>query len=249
MSRGTRQPGDRRIVRRLAMALLVGLCVFGGFRIVQGVWIPVKAVVAQVLLESAFDRSLATHHAYKPWPWADMAPVARLSVPRLDVDSIVLNTDSGQAMAFGPTHLPASAALNTSGTAVIAAHRDTHFRFLKNLHTGDVVTVETIDGETRRYRVTGTRIVRWDQFAIPETAAVQRLALATCYPFNATHHGPLRYVVYALAIADNDNTTSSRQQSKRVSAGSNIQMHQRRLSWPGPSGHRADRLRRPAATG
>lgn len=202
MSLGTRQSGGHRIARRLAVAALIGLCLVGGLRVAQGAWIPVKAAVAQVLLEHAFDRSLADHRAHKPWPWADMAPVARLSVPRLGVDSIVLDTGSGQAMAFGPTHLPASAALNTHGTAVVAAHRDTHFRFLKHLQTGDVVVVETIDGETLRYRVTGSRIVRWDQFAIPRSIAVQRLALATCYPFSATQHGPLRYVVSARAVAD-----------------------------------------------
>lgn len=207
MSRALPLSGDHRIARRLVTAALIILCLIGGLRVAQGVWIPVKAAVAQVLLEQAFDRSLADHRAHKPWPWADMAPAARLSVPRLGMERIVLDTGSGQAMAFGPTHLPASAALNTPGTAVIAAHRDTHFRFLKDMQNGDIVVVETIDGTTRRYQVTSTRILRWDQFVIPRAAAVRRLALTTCYPFNATHHGPLRYVVYARAIASNGETS------------------------------------------
>jgi sortase A len=159
--------------------------------------IPAKAVVAQMLLERAFDRSVASHRTERPWPWADMAPVARLSVTRLGVDRIVLDTGSGQAMAFGPTLLPGGARIGGQGTAVIAAHRDTHFEFLKDVRPGDMVAIEGIDGATHRYRVTGSRIVRWDRFATPPAGA-GAIALTTCYPFGATYHGPLRYVVHAV---------------------------------------------------
>jgi sortase A len=118
-------------------------------------------------------------------------------VPRLGIDRIVLNTGSGQAMAFGPTLLPAAAGIGEPGTIVIAAHRDTHFRFLKNARKGDVITLAGLDGATRRYAVSGTEIVRWDRFAVAQEAG-QRLALATCYPFGAIRHGPLRYVVHAV---------------------------------------------------
>jgi sortase A len=161
--------------------------------------IPAKAVVAQILLERAFDRGVALHRPVKPWPWADMAPVARIALPRLGVDRIVLNTGSGQAMAFGPTLLPDAAGIGEPGTTVIAAHRDTHFRFLKNVRKGDVIDLEGLDGINHRYVVTGAEIVRWDRFAIPD-APGKRLALATCYPFGAIHHGPLRYIVQAVAV-------------------------------------------------
>lgn len=192
-------PKDRVYGRGLA-ALLIALCLLGVARLAAGAMIPVKAAIAQVLLERAFDRGVKLHHKVKPWPWADMAPAARIVVPRLGVKSIVLDTGSGQAMAFGPTLLPAAAGIGTRGTAVIAAHRDTHFRFLKNIHPGDLVNVEAIDGTTYRYRVTGAEVVRWDHFAILQDTPA-RLALATCYPFSAQHHGPLRYVVHAELVA------------------------------------------------
>jgi hypothetical protein len=73
----------------------------------QGAWIPAKAWAAQVLLDRAFAQGLAQREPVKAWPWADAAPVARISVPRLAVSEIVLSGGSGEALAFGPTHLPA----------------------------------------------------------------------------------------------------------------------------------------------
>lgn len=187
--------------RGLGSLLLAALCLIGLARIATGAIVPAKAVVAQILLERAFDRSVALHRPQKPWPWADMAPIARIAVPRLGVDRIVLNTGSGQAMAFGPTLLPGGARLGAAGVSVIAAHRDTHFRFLRDVRTGDTIAVEGIDGIRRGYRVTGNEVVRWDRFAVPQGNPANLLALSTCYPFDAIHHGPLRYVVWAEPMA------------------------------------------------
>lgn len=180
----------------LVPALLLALCLAGVGEMGRGLYVPAKAAVAQVLLERAFDDSLARHAARKPWLWADTVPVARLSVARLGVARIVLDGGSGQALAFGPTLLPAGAAPGQPGTAVIAAHRDTHFRFLRALHRGDVVTLQMRDGLLRRYRVAGTSIVRWDDYAAPDDTMGERLDLATCYPFDAIRRGPWRYVVH-----------------------------------------------------
>jgi sortase A len=189
--------GNGRVFRRrLVTALCVAIACAGVFRFATGAIVPTKAVVAQILLKRAFDRSIAAHAAQKPWPWADMAPGARVGVKRLGVDRIVLNSGSGQAMAFGSTLLAGGARLGAQGVAVLAAHRDTHFRFLQQVRAGDVTDVETLDGVMEHYRVTGVEIVRWDRFAIADTP-ISRLALSTCYPFGAVAGSPLRYVVYA----------------------------------------------------
>jgi sortase A len=83
-----------------AVVMALGLMLCG-----QGLWIPAKAALAQVLLERAFERSLATGRPVKPWPWADTWPVARISFPRLHRQVIVLDGASGQALAFGPGHM------------------------------------------------------------------------------------------------------------------------------------------------
>ena len=93
-----------------------------------------KAWLAPVLIERAWQQTLQQGGAVtKPWPWADTWPVARLRVPALEVDLLVLAGDRGNALAFGPGHAGASAVPGTRGQSVIAGHRDTHFAFLREL--------------------------------------------------------------------------------------------------------------------
>jgi sortase A len=176
------------------------ILVFGLMLAAQGLFVPVKAVLAQVLMDRAFARALETGSPVRAWPWADTAPVARITAPRLGVSEIVLSGGSGEAMAFGPTHLPGSAAPGHRGTAVFAAHRDTHFRFLKDLRQGDVVRVEDIHGARTAYRVEGGHVVRNDRFGIDRQAKTPILALTTCWPFDSNVRGPMRYVVLARRI-------------------------------------------------
>ena len=135
-------PG-RRALARLPFLLLAacGLWLIG-----QGADIPAKAWLAQILLERAFAAK-PRHAASRPGPGP--GPTRRRSrkirVPRLGVEEIVLSGGSGEAMAFGPTLLPGGGRLGERGTAVFAAHRDTHFRFLRDLRPGDVIEVEEID--------------------------------------------------------------------------------------------------------
>ena len=160
-------------------------------------WITLKAEVAQVLLDRAFQRSLHSGEAEKAWGWADTWPVAEIRVPRLGARSIVLNGASGEALAFGPALLAETAKPGERGTSVIAAHRDTHFDFLGDLEPGDEIAVERADGVTTRFLVTGSRVVRFDAFGIDPGAGVRRLVLATCWPLDAVTNGPLRLVVEA----------------------------------------------------
>ena len=159
----------------------------------QGLWIPAKAQVAQVLLDRAFMRSVASGEPEKPWPWADTVPVARIEAERLEISEVVLSGGSGEAMAFGPTEVAGP----PRNVRVFAGHRDTHFRFLRDLKRGDSLVVHGVEGSAERYRVVGFATVRWDRFAYPVAPPRPLLALATCYPFDAVHQGPLRRVAWA----------------------------------------------------
>ena len=61
-------------------------------------------MLAQVLLNRRFAKSILTGRDVKPWSWADTWPVARVEVPRLYKSAIVLAGASGQSLAFGPGH-------------------------------------------------------------------------------------------------------------------------------------------------
>jgi len=107
-----------RFVPPLLLAL-IGLILFG-----QGAYIHAKARVAQVLLERAFEKTIATGRETKPWSWADTWPVARIEVKRLHARAIVLEGSSGQALAFGPGHVERTPDAGERGVAVYSAHRE-----------------------------------------------------------------------------------------------------------------------------
>jgi len=180
-----------RLISPLTLAL-IGLLMFG-----DGAYIHAKAWLAQVLLERAFDRSIATGQPVKPWSWADTWPVARIEVKRLGASAIVLDGTSGQALAFGPGHLHQTVDAGERGIAVYAAHRDTHFRFLQNVAVGDEIEVTRADGRHFRYRADSAAVVSFDASGIDPAAQGFELALVTCWPFDAVTSGPERYVLHA----------------------------------------------------
>lgn len=159
-------------------------------------WLTGKAALSQLLLERAWADGRNPGEASAPWPGADFAPVARLAVPALGVERIVLSDTSARTLAFGPGRLAQSARAGRTGATVIAGHRDTHFRFLRGLEPGMAVVVS--DGwEEKRYRVAATEILdtRHQRLALD---GPERLVLVTCWPFDAlSAGGPLRYVVIA----------------------------------------------------
>ncbi len=182
----------------LAIAAILALC--GVVLCGQGLWIHVKAVLAQILLERAFAQTLATGKPVKPWSWADTWPEARIEVPRLGKSAIVLHGSSGQALAFGPGHVERTPQAGEPGTAIYSAHRDTHFAFLADVAIGDEIRVTRQDGAVVRFRVTDTAVVRWDASGIDPFASGRRLVLATCWPFDGYFASPLRYLVQAEMI-------------------------------------------------
>jgi sortase A len=188
-----------RFVLPLLLAL-IGLILFG-----QGAYIHAKALVAQVLLERAFEKTIATGHETKPWSWADTWPVARIDVKRLHARTIVLAGSSGQALAFGPGHVERTPDAGERGVAVYSAHRDTHFAFLKNVVIGDEIEVTRSDGKQFHYRVDATSVVRFDASGIDPLADGYHLVLSTCWPFEALTPGPERYLVHATMIVSAPN--------------------------------------------
>jgi sortase A len=187
-----------RLISPLVLAL-VGTILFG-----DGAYIHVKAWLAQVLLERAFDRSVATGQPVKPWSWADTWPVARIEVKRIGASAIVLEGTSGQALAFGPGHLHQTVDVGERGVAIYAAHRDTHFRFLRDVAIGDVIDVTRSDGKRFRYRADSSAIVRFDASGIDPATQDFELVLATCWPFDAVTSGPERYLLHATLIGDGE---------------------------------------------
>lgn len=178
------------------LALVVLAALFIG----DGLYIRAKAVVAQHLLQRAWQQTISGKTPVKPWPWADTRPVARLRVERLGIDCIILEGESGEVLAFAPGHLSRSAKPATAGNCALVGHRDTTFSFLKDLKKGDVLQLQNIDDAERSYQVVSTAVRNRQDLFVEETVTPW-LTLITCYPFDALQSGgDRRFVVFAREI-------------------------------------------------
>jgi sortase A len=184
----------------VAVSLALGFWQFG-----QSAYVPAKAWLAQELMGRAWARAGAGMDEPVPWPWPDTWPVARLIAKEGQVNLIVLGGASGRTLAFGPGHLGVSATPGEPGNSVIAGHRETHFRFLKDLAVGEAVWIESIDGTRHRYTVVHLEVVDARRASLSLDTAASMLSLVTGYPFDAREPGgPLRYVVSAEIDAVSD---------------------------------------------
>jgi len=187
-------------LRRTAVVIALCFAAAGVGLMGKGLYIHAKAALAQVLIHQAWAAARDGDREATPWPWADTYPVARLTVPALKVDQIVLAHASGRTLAFGPAQLDGSAAPGRPGVTVLTGHRDTHFTFLEKLRPGDVAAIEAPNGATHRYRVVDKQVVHKDQARLPEATndGGSWLVLATCWPFDAIDPGTeWRYLVTA----------------------------------------------------
>jgi sortase A len=185
--------------------LIVVVVLAAGFwQLTQAGWIPAKAAVAQVLLEHAWQQTQQDGGKIRPWPWADTWPVAKLTAPDLGIDRIVLAGDSGAVLAFGPGLSFAGAKPGEPGTVMISGHRDTHFRFLRQLAPGDRIILQTRAADVE-YVVRSTQVADSNNYQ-PLSDVPNSLLLVTCYPFDAVQAGgPLRYLVHADAATKSHN--------------------------------------------
>jgi sortase A len=129
----------------------------------------------------------------------DGQAVARLRIPRIGLDAVVVRGTAPDDLRRAAGLLDAAALPGERGTGAIAGHRTTYgepFRHIDRLRRGDRIAVAMPYG-TFRYAVEGTRIVDAGDLSVLRTVGHRRLILAACHPlFSAAR----RIVVYAAEI-------------------------------------------------
>lgn len=124
---------------------------------------------------------------------------ARLDVPRLGLDAVVVNGTSSGDLRRGPgRHLETS--MPGEGRLVyIAGHRTTYgapFSDIDKLRPGDAIRLE-LPYASIEYRVTGHRIVDNNDLSVLGSRGREELVLQACHPrFFANE----RYLVYARPV-------------------------------------------------
>jgi sortase A len=137
--------------------------------------------------------------AAAPEPTEGMV-LGRIEIPRVGVSSLLLEGIEAGTLHRGAGHIPDTALPDQPGNVGIAAHRDSFFRGLKDIHQDDVIELTTLDG-TAEYRVDWTRIVEPDDTRVLDPTPGPELTLVTCYPFHYVGSAPHRFIVRAHRVA------------------------------------------------
>jgi len=122
--------------------------------------------------------------------------LTRLSFPGQEKEFIVRDGGSRANLLLGPARMEWSSVPGQPGNSIIAGHRDTHFRMLKDLKRGDVIAVER-GAKKFWYRIVDFEIVRASDNTYYRPTAAPMLTLVTCYPFYYVGPAPKRYIVRA----------------------------------------------------
>jgi sortase A len=119
-----------------------------------------------------------------PEPAPEGEATARIVIPAIGVDKIVVEGVSLADLKKGPGHYPETPLPGQEGNAAIAGHRTTYgapFHRLDELQPGDEITVTTVQGEFT-YEVSETRIVSPSEVEVLEDKGDNRLTLSACHP-------------------------------------------------------------------
>jgi sortase A len=125
--------------------------------------------------------------------------IGKLKIDRLGISVIVLEGVEDGTLRLAAGHVPDTALPGQFGNVAIAAHRDTFFRPLRNIRTGDKITLETPKG-SYEYKVDATWIVNPEHVGVLNPTPYPELTLITCYPFYFVGNAPDRFIVRARQI-------------------------------------------------
>jgi len=117
-------------------------------------------------------------------PVGEGEPTARIRIPAIGVDKIVVEGVALPDLKKGPGHYPESPLPGQEGNAAIAGHRTTYgapFNRIDELQPGDEIDVQTVQGEFT-YVVKEQLIVSPTQVEVLEDKGDNRLTLTACHP-------------------------------------------------------------------
>jgi sortase A len=116
----------------------------------------------------------------------DIDAVARIVIPKIDADYIVVQGVSLDDLRKGPGHYPSTPFPGQAGNAAIAGHRTTYgapFGRLDDLENGDIIKIRTFEGQFQ-YEVYDKFPVQPDDVSVLDADPTKKatLTLTTCHP-------------------------------------------------------------------
>jgi sortase A len=192
---------------RIRQIISFGLIASGAVLLFLGARDLFESRLGQTSAARQFEKARESAHT-REWPGSTSpAPeriqppkagdtIAKLTIPRLDADLYVVEGDDAADLRRAPGHLIGTAMPGQDGNCIIAGHRDTHFRVLKDIRKGDDIVLQTPTGQYL-YRVKRTEVISPRNTKVLQPTSDAELNLITCYPFYYIGSAPKRFIVQA----------------------------------------------------
>jgi sortase A len=171
-------------------------------RIVSNILIVAGSVLCAYVGGSYARMYIHQRKLLREWdkPSAESKNLTKLSIPKIALEDIVLEGASQHALLLGPAHLSASAIPGTMGNVVIAGHRDTFFRHIHRLRSGDDIYLLRSQKQFH-YVVQSRRVVDSTDLSVLKDTNEGELTLITCYPTHAIGPAPRRLIIVAKLVS------------------------------------------------
>lgn len=111
----------------------------------------------------------------------------------------IYDNPTDKHMKLGAGKLINGSVLNESGNSILFSHRETHFKVLKDIKKGDIITVKTTK-DSKHYKVVNIYVTEDDNPKPYKSSDDIRITLITCYPFLNGASADERYIVVAKII-------------------------------------------------
>lgn len=180
--------------RRILVGVLVALGVVAAAFVTTNTY----SVVWQRHLDGRWAEMVTSGAAGTP---ATGDPVAKMLIPDIDAELVVLEGENRSTLRKGPGHVPGSALPGELGNAVVRGHRllwSGPFRNLDRLDYGSRIHVQTVDGQAL-YLVAGIFHQDGERADLYEDTSLPFLTLVTSDPpFRANRFLVVRAVMVEL---------------------------------------------------
>lgn len=144
--------------------------------------------------------------------------IGKIEVPRLKVSAVVKEGVDSKTLSRAVGHVPYTSLPGEKGNVGVAAHRDTHFRGLRNVRHGDVIRMTTADG-VYLYEVDALKIVWPKNVEVLHPTPEPRITLVTCYPFNYVGSAPKRFIVQGKQVGFEELSARVKSRARQEASG------------------------------
>jgi sortase A len=161
----------------------------------------IKYSLSQISMDGTAKQAKASEAGSSERVSIPEGAVAKLVIPKIDLEATVLSGTSQAVLAKGPGHYEETPLPGKKGNCAIAGHRTMHghpFRHIDRLEKGDEIIVYTTEGRFV-YRVTEKKVVEPTDLSVIAPSEEAKLTLTACHPVGSARQ---RLAVIAQLISE-----------------------------------------------